>query len=70
MAEYLPKPLRTLYCGGGLPHSNGFTSGNTAINEIERQCQVKSAARFKRKAVRRMTAECRSWKVSSIKRAA
>jgi hypothetical protein len=38
MAEYLPKPLRTLYCGGGARAFNRFTSSNAALNEIERQC--------------------------------
>jgi hypothetical protein len=42
MAEYLPKPLRTFYCGRGARAFNGFTSGNDAINEIERQCHEKS----------------------------
>jgi hypothetical protein len=42
MAEYPPKPLRTFYCGRGARAFNRFTSGNAAINEIERQCNEKS----------------------------
>jgi hypothetical protein len=42
MAEYPPKPLRTFYCGRGARAFNRFTSGNTAIDEIERQCHEKA----------------------------
>jgi hypothetical protein len=35
MAKYLPKPLRTLYRGGGALAANRFTGSNAAINEIE-----------------------------------
>jgi hypothetical protein len=42
MAEYLPEPLRTFYCGGGACAFKRFTSSNAAINEIERQCHEKS----------------------------
>jgi hypothetical protein len=42
MAEYPPKPLSTFYCGRGACAFNRFTSGNAAINEIERQCHEKS----------------------------
>jgi hypothetical protein len=42
MAEYLPKPPRTFYCGGGARAFNRFTSSNAAIIEIERQCHEKS----------------------------
>jgi hypothetical protein len=41
-ASDFPKPLRTFYCGGGARAFNRFTSGNAAINEIERQCGEKS----------------------------
>jgi hypothetical protein len=41
MAEYPPKPLRPLYCGRGAGAFNRLTSGNAAINEIERQCHEK-----------------------------
>jgi hypothetical protein len=37
MAKYLPERLRALYCRGGALAFNGFTSGNDAIDEIERQ---------------------------------
>ena len=37
MAKYLPKPLRAFDCRGGARALNGFTGGNPAINEIERQ---------------------------------
>jgi hypothetical protein len=42
MAEYPPKPLRTFYRGSGACTFNRFTSGNAAIDEIERQCHEKS----------------------------
>ena len=39
MAKYLPKPLRTLYRGGGARAVNRFTGGNSATSiEIKRQC--------------------------------
>jgi hypothetical protein len=37
MAKYLPKPLRAFDCRGGARAFNRLTSGNPAINEIERQ---------------------------------
>jgi hypothetical protein len=43
MAEYLPKPLRTLYRSGRANAVNGLTSSNVAaIVEIKRQCHEMS----------------------------
>ena len=42
MAKYLPKPLRTLYRGGGALAANRFTGSNAAINEIEGQSHERS----------------------------
>jgi hypothetical protein len=42
MAKYLPKPLRTLYRGGGALAVNRFTGSNAAINEIEGQSHERS----------------------------
>jgi hypothetical protein len=36
MAKYLPKPSRTLYCGGRTWASNRFTSDDGVIDVIER----------------------------------
>jgi hypothetical protein len=38
MAKYLPKRLRSLYRSGWAVAINGFTSSDSAIDEIEGQC--------------------------------
>jgi hypothetical protein len=42
LAKYLPKRLRKLYRSGGARAINGFTSSNSALYEIERQCRERS----------------------------